>query len=141
MREVGVSPGNVQAVPQSPMSVDVRTRDYLLLLILSGLLWILNLIWLSRDTRPPVWDMALHQTYALNFLPGARIPTTLPYWNWSGNYPPFVHIAIALTYLIFHPGPHIAVLANVPATFLLLWGVYELACGLAGSGAGRWACI
>src|SRR5512135_828397 len=116
MREEAVSSGNLQAAPQSARSVDVRRRDYLLLLILSGFLWILNLIWLSRYTRPPVWDMALHQTYALNFLPGARIPTTMPYWNWSGNYPPFVHLAIALAYLIFHPGPHIAALANVPAS-------------------------
>src|SRR5512137_944107 len=83
-------------------------RDYFLLLMLSILLWVLHAVWLLRDTRPPVWDMALHQTYALNYLPDTPGPTSLRYWELSGNYPPFVHLVIALTYLLFHPGPHIA---------------------------------
>jgi hypothetical protein len=30
--------------------------------LLTTLLWSFQAVWLSRDTRPPVWDMALHQT-------------------------------------------------------------------------------
>ncbi len=116
-------------------------RDYLLLLMLSILLWALHAVWLLRDTRPPVWDMALHQSYALNYLPQMRTPTLTHYWELSGNYPPFVHLAIALAYLLFHPGPHPAVLANLPATLLLFWAVYGLGRRVAGPGAGRWACI
>jgi hypothetical protein len=111
--------------------------------LLTALLWGVNIVWLLRDTRPPVWDMALHQTYAFNYLSGnASSPDqTLKPWEKSGHYPPFVHLAIASVYMIFHPGPHIAVLANVPATFILFWCVYLLARDLGGPIAGRLACI
>jgi hypothetical protein len=87
--------------------------------------------------------MALHQTYALNYLDG-QAPSfegEANPWERSGNYPPFVHLAIAAVFLIFHPDPHIAVLANMPATLILFWAVYELGKDLAGPLAGRWACI
>jgi len=105
------------------------------------LLWGVNIVWLRRDTRPPVWDMALHQTYALNYLPHTSGAAPAPLTSRSGNYPPFVHLVIALCYFVFHPGPHIAVLANIPATVLLLWSVYLLGEDLAGFEAARWACL
>jgi hypothetical protein len=105
------------------------------------LLWGVNIVWLRRDTRPPVWDMALHQSYALNYLPHMQGAAPAPLTSRSGNYPPLVHLAISLCYLIFHPGPHIAVLANIPATILLLWSVFLLGEDLAGVGAARWACL
>ncbi len=115
-------------------------QDLLLVFALAAALWGVHLVWLLRDTRPPVWDMAMHQAYALNYLPGtARFPG-MNLWDRSGNYPPFVHIVIAATYAIFHPGPHIAIIANLPATLLLFWAVYELGRLLAGASAGRWAC-
>ena len=111
--------------------------------LLTALLWGINIAWLSEDTRPPVWDMALHQTYALNYLSGCSAPAgeSLKPWERSGNYPPFVHLVIAAVFLIFHPGPHISVLANIPATLILLWAVYELAKDLASPLAARWACL
>lgn len=118
-----------------------RIGDLALVFALACALWGVHAVWLMRDTRPPVWDMALHQAYALNYLPGASLPPNLSPWDRSGNYPPFVHLVIALAYGLFHPGPHIAVLANLPATFLLFWGVYELARLFAGAGAARWACL
>lgn len=123
------------------MKVD-RT-GLLVSLLLTMLLWGVQIVWLSRDTRPPVWDMALHQTYALNYLGcGYADPdANTRLWEKSGNYPPFVHLAIAALFLIFHPGPHIAVLVNIPATFLLLWAVYQLGKDLSGPGAGKWACV
>ena len=83
--------------------------------------------------------MALHQTYALNYFSGLSQPPGTGYWERSGNYPPFVHVAIALAYGLFHPGPHIAILANIPATILLFWAVYELALMFAGPRAAHWA--
>src|SRR5437867_2702241 len=120
----------------------MRYSDYCYIFALAASLWLSNAVWLLRDTRPPVWDMALHQSYALNYWPGEdnRVPP-LQSQARSGNYPPFVHLVIAFFYLMFHPGPHIAVLANIPATFLLLWGVYQLALDLAGGAAARWACF
>ena len=110
--------------------------------LLTIALWGVNVIWMARDSRPPVWDMALHQTYAMNYYPGPAPEAHVP-WPWarSGNYPPFVHIVIAFFFWLFHPGPHIAALANVPATLLLFWAVYELARDLAGQRAARWACV
>lgn len=115
-------------------------RGFLTACVLTALLWGMHCVWLSRDTRPPVWDMALHQTYALNYLEGYSTEAAEP-WQKSGNYPPFVHLVIAAMFWIFHPGPHIAVLANIPATFILLWATYDLARDLAGDLAARWACI
>ncbi len=115
-------------------------RDLALVFVLGAALWGVNVVWLLHDTRPPVWDMAMHQAYALNYLPKAGLIPGGSLWERSGNYPPFVHLVIAATYFMFHPGPHIAVLANLPATFLLFWGVYELARMLVGSSAARWAC-
>ncbi len=108
--------------------------------LLTAALWAGNLLWLARDTRPPVWDMALHQSYALNYLPGAagEEPAIRP-WARSGNYPPFVHLVIAALFALFHPDPRIAALANLPATFILLWSVHELAEAMAGRAAARWA--
>jgi 4-amino-4-deoxy-L-arabinose transferase-like glycosyltransferase len=111
--------------------------------LLAAVLWGVNFIWLKHDTRPPLWDMALHQTYALNYIhagtapfgPGARSG------DLSGNYPPFVHLVIAFFFSILHPGPHVAILANLPATFLLFWGIYALGTDLAGCRAGKWACV
>jgi 4-amino-4-deoxy-L-arabinose transferase-like glycosyltransferase len=111
--------------------------------LLTALLWGINIVWLGLDTRPPVWDMALHQTYALNYSGStASSSGEMPKpWERSGNYPPFVHLAIAAVFLIFHPGPHIAALANIPATIILLWAIYALAKDMAGSAAGPWACL
>jgi 4-amino-4-deoxy-L-arabinose transferase-like glycosyltransferase len=112
-----------------------------IVLPLAAAVWLINVVWLTRDTRPPVWDMALHQTYAFNYMPGYGATTNLEFWRASGNYPPFVHLAIAASYILLHPGTHVAALADLPATLLLLWAVYGLASELAGIVAARWACM
>jgi hypothetical protein len=104
-------------------------------------LWIVHAIWLAIDTRPPVWDMALHQIYALNYVPGFEPSQGLKFWELSGNYPPFVHLIIAAAFRIFHPSPHVATLANLPATFLLVWALFELGSYFASATVARWACI
>jgi len=121
----------------------IDRKGLLTVLLLSALLWGMNILWLMQDTRPPVWDMALHQTYAFNYLADSApaLQEDLKPWERSGTYPPFVHLFIAALFLIFHPGPHIAVLVNIPATFLLFWAVYELAKEHAGVGAAGWACV
>jgi 4-amino-4-deoxy-L-arabinose transferase-like glycosyltransferase len=117
--------------------------DYAFILALAAVIWCTNAVWLKLDTRPPVWDMAMHQSYALNYLPAVGLPSTDvgPFWTWSGTYPPFVHVLIAVLYLMFHPGPQVAAFVNLPATVLLLWAVYGLGSDLAGPKAGRWACL
>ncbi len=124
------------------MRISQRASGLAVVLGLTAALWVLNLIWLQRDTRPPVWDMALHQTYAFHYLPVSYdFAPSLRWYERSGNYPPFVHIVIAFCYFLFHPGPHIAILANIPATLLLLGSMYLLGKDIAGEGAARWACL
>jgi hypothetical protein len=65
--------------------------DWLLIAGCGAALWLVNGVWLIRDTRPPVWDMAVHQAYALNYVPGFTAPDGLKAWQLSGNYPPLVH--------------------------------------------------
>jgi 4-amino-4-deoxy-L-arabinose transferase-like glycosyltransferase len=110
--------------------------------VLAAAVWAGNAVWLARDTRPPVWDMAMHQAYALDYLPG-RTPgqAMRPLAARSGNYPPFVHGMIALCYGLVHPSPRVAALANLPATLLLFWAVYLLALDLAGRTAALWAVV
>ena len=115
--------------------------DWLLIVACGSALWLVNAVWLLIDTRPPVWDMALHQTYALNYVPGFSAPEGWRVWEFSGNYPPLVHLFIAAAFWMFHPNPDIAALANLPATFLLLWSVFELGRYFVSSAAARWACI
>jgi hypothetical protein len=116
--------------------------DFALVLSLACVIWTINAIWLGLDSRPPVWDMAMHQSYAFNYLPGVILPESISsFWMRSGVYPPFVHLLIAGLYVLFHPGPHVAVFVNLPATLLLLWSVFNLGSDLAGPVAGRWACF
>ncbi len=120
-----------------------KMRGLLIAWLPAAVLWTANALWLMLDTRPPSWDMAVHQNLALNYLPGGAETArgTLAPWSRSDNYPPFVHLAIAFCFLVFHPGTHIGILANVPATLLLFWAVYELASELAGDRTAAWACV
>ncbi len=103
-------------------------------------LWLMHAVWLAWDTRPPVWDMAMHQSYALNYVPGFA-GASGPFWTWSGPYPPLAHLWIALFWTVLGPDPDVAALSNIPATILLLWALYRLGCEMAGRGAARWACM
>ena len=129
----------------NPVSTSIEATRFFrgpaIVLYVTAAVWLINAVWLMRDTRPPVWDMALHQSYALNYVPGYGAAGDFEFWRASGNYPPFVHLAIAACYIVFHPAPHPAALANLPATILLLWAIHGLASDLAGAAAARWACL
>jgi 4-amino-4-deoxy-L-arabinose transferase-like glycosyltransferase len=108
--------------------------------MMTACLWVVNALWLARDTRPPVWDMALHQSYALQYTAGYADHTGA-YWERSGNYPPLVHVIIALFFMLLGRTSDVASLSNLPASLLLFWSVYALALDLAGKIAARWACL
>jgi 4-amino-4-deoxy-L-arabinose transferase-like glycosyltransferase len=126
---------------QSFVSHNEKWRNLVFVFALTAALWIVHAVWLAHDTRPPLWDMAAHQTYALNYLPGDYGDSDLSFLRRSWNYPPFVHIAIASVFWLFHTDPHIAILANIPATFLLFWAVFEFARMFSSAAAARWTCI
>jgi hypothetical protein len=123
-----------------PFDISPTAVPWAFLVSIGAALWIVNAIWLAIDTQPPVWDMALHQTYALHYVPGYPAPAGLRFWELSGNYPPLVHLFMALAFGLGRPGPDTAAFANLPATLLLLWSLYKLSCYFAGPRAARWAC-
>jgi 4-amino-4-deoxy-L-arabinose transferase-like glycosyltransferase len=116
-------------------------RDWYVVASCGAPLWLINAIWLVKDTRPPVWDMALHQIYALNYVPGFMAPQGWSVWDYSGNYPPLVHLFIAAAFTIFRPDPDIATLANLGATFVLFWALMQLGRYFISATAARWACV
>jgi len=90
-------------------------------------LTISNIIWIAWDTRPPFWDMAVHQTGALRILnaiseQGLGGLTSLGYA--TDFYPPLFHSVVAVFYAIVGVSPDAAQLANIPATAILLGSTY-----------------
>ena len=67
MKTIGVA--DSQAVRHTARPVD---RRWMFILGSGTALWLINGIWLILDTRPPLWDMALHQAYALHYVLGFR---------------------------------------------------------------------
>lgn len=136
----GLRPGDILDRPGRTGMANSR-RALTTAFLFTAMLWSVNVIWLLMDSRPPAWDMAMHQTYALNYYPSTGLAAQpLPLWKLSGNYPPFVHIAIAFLYWLFHPGAHVAAMVNLPATFLLFWALYALATELASERTALWTC-
>jgi 4-amino-4-deoxy-L-arabinose transferase-like glycosyltransferase len=104
-------------------------RPHILLGIALLYLCTANLIWISKDNRPPFFDMAYHQTKALQVydavhdrgLSGLReIPHS------TGFYPPLFHSVIAIFYALLGKSSDAAALANLPAIALLLFATYAL---------------
>jgi 4-amino-4-deoxy-L-arabinose transferase-like glycosyltransferase len=88
-----------------------------------------NLIWIARDTRPPFWDMAYHQTAALRIYDafsnlGLRAIAIIPLL--TGFYPPLYHTVVATFYAVFGKTIDAAQWANLPAMALLIATTYGI---------------
>lgn len=86
-----------------------------------------NLIWIARDTRPPFWDMAYHQTAALRICDafstfGIRAIVIVPLL--TGFYPPLYHSIVAVFYSVFGKTSDAAQWANLPALAILIGATY-----------------
>src|SRR5438093_3587390 len=86
-----------------------------------------NLIWIARDTRPPFWDMAYHQTAALRICDafstfGIRAIAIVPLL--TGFYPPLYHSIVAVFYSVFGKTNDAAQWANLPALAILIGATY-----------------
>src|SRR3954469_25033458 len=86
-----------------------------------------NLIWIARDTRPPFWDMAYHQTAALRIYDafstfGIRAVGIIPLL--TGFYPPLYHSIVAFFYSVFGKTTDAAQWANLPAMAILISATY-----------------
>ena len=88
-----------------------------------------NMIWIARDTRPPFWDMAYHQSGALRIFSafreeGWRALLAVP--ELSGLHPPLFHSVVAAFYSVFGVSYDSAQIANLPATAILIAATYGI---------------
>jgi len=89
-----------------------------------------DLIWFARDTRPPFWDMACHESLALQVLNTFTMVGFLGVLRMlpgiTGYYPPFYHSVVALFLGVFGKSVDAARWANIPAILLLLLATYGI---------------
>jgi|GEM_PF-952362 len=96
-----------------------------------------NVIWIAHDTRPPFWDMALHQTIALKVYDavasaGPAAIASIP--SLTGQYPPLYHSIVAVFYGVFGKTVDAAQYANLAAVALLAIATYHLGLRLSAPG-------
>jgi 4-amino-4-deoxy-L-arabinose transferase-like glycosyltransferase len=94
-----------------------------------------NIIWTARDTRPPFWDMAAHESGALHVYDafaasGPFAIVAIPLQHLTGYYPPFYHSVIAAIWSLFGKTVRVARLANVVAIAILMLSTYGIGCFL-----------
>ena len=104
-------------------------RHRILLAAAFAYLAIANVIWIARDTRPPFWDMAAHQTAALRIhdaVESAGPAGLTQIESLTLPYPPFYHSIVAVFYAMFGRSTDTAQYANIPAILLLLLATYGI---------------
>src|SRR6185436_15862494 len=90
-----------------------------------------NVIWIARDTRPPFWDMAGHESGALHIYDafansGPMAVTTIASQHLTGPYPPLYHTIVALCWALFGKSTAVARLCNLLALAILFFGTYGI---------------
>lgn len=87
-----------------------------------------NLVWFARDTRPPFWDMANHQKWALQVYESVELHGLrgLLRTGLTEFYPPLYHGIVAVFYAAFGKSADAAQYADLPAIALLLAATYGI---------------
>jgi 4-amino-4-deoxy-L-arabinose transferase-like glycosyltransferase len=105
-------------------------RHRILLAGSAAYLAVSNLIWIARDTRPPFWDTACHETLALRVYDAFTMLSMFAAFRilpgLVGYYPPFYHSVVAVFFGVFGRSVDVAQAANLPAIFLLLIATYGI---------------
>jgi len=105
-------------------------QKHRVILVLSFLyLVITSLIWISRDTRPPFWDMAYHSSSALRIYDafqtnGLSAFLRVPFL--TGFYPPLFQSVVAAAWTIFGKTVAVSRASNLPAVAILLFATYGI---------------
>ena len=102
-------------------------RHRILLAVAFAYLCAANLVWISLDTRPPFWDMANHQRYALQVyesIGGNGLRGVVAALGLTEFYPPLYHFIVAGFYAVAGLNVDSAALANLPAILILLLSTY-----------------
>ncbi|MBZ5537444.1 MAG: glycosyltransferase family 39 protein [Acidobacteriia bacterium] len=101
------------------------TRIYSLLVLLYVAIVVLDCIWFALDDRPPIWDMAVHLTTALDFWETFKHASfswaTLKSLVLLGKYYPTLFPALmGVFFWMFHPSVYVGPAANfIPLAFLI----------------------
>ncbi|HYR90721.1 MAG TPA: glycosyltransferase family 39 protein [Terriglobia bacterium] len=88
-----------------------------------------DLIWIARDTRPPFWDMAEHESAALRIyeaFTGQGLRGIADLSQVTAPYPPFYQSVVAGFYAVFGRSVDSAQSANLLAIGILLLATYGL---------------
>jgi 4-amino-4-deoxy-L-arabinose transferase-like glycosyltransferase len=96
-----------------------RYRDASLLGVTVAVIMALNLLWVSRDTRPPYWDYARHLADSIVY----QGSLSHPLWaitTYQG-YPPFAYWVTDVFYWVFGTALWVAILSNVVFLSILVY--------------------
>ncbi|MBI2821293.1 MAG: glycosyltransferase family 39 protein [Acidobacteria bacterium] len=124
--------------------MSARTRAGWILGAVALLQIAVNGFWLSRDTRPWIWDMALHARLGLEYLDWTQHPSpegVRAVYRESQQYPPLYHWTEALSYAAAGRTADAAAFPNFLFLCLLLWAVFRMGERIGGAATGLWAAL
>jgi 4-amino-4-deoxy-L-arabinose transferase-like glycosyltransferase len=102
-----------------------------------------TIIWLWIDTRPPRWDEAWYLTLGLKYQQALISDGMFAFFKaWltlDQLRPSLVSVLVVPVYLLFGPGPDVALAVNCVAFVVLILAVYGLGARLAGPSVGLFA--
>ncbi|MBN1593082.1 MAG: hypothetical protein JW941_07555 [Candidatus Coatesbacteria bacterium] len=108
--------------------MSIRT-DYIICGVLVAFWAIGNIVWLSLDNSPPVWDPAFHITDAIvasESIASMEFGRLLSLQGGSTFYPPLWHIVAGIFILIFGRTADAAMVSNLIFLPPLVFGVYYI---------------
>lgn len=104
----------------------------------------MDILWLRLDDRPPIWDVAVHLSTALDFSESFKHFTLT--WKWFESlvllgkfYPTLFHALMGVFFWLIHPSPHVGAATNAIPLGILLWATYRIGQKLFSDQAGRLA--
>jgi len=107
------------------------SRPFLLLGSLYLTLVGIDCVWFALDNRPPIWDMAVHLTTALDFY--GTLKHSLFSWTTIKSlvlvgrfYPTLFPALMGIFFCLFHPSIHVGPAANIIPLALLIIATYHI---------------
>ncbi|MFH1784209.1 MAG: glycosyltransferase family 39 protein [bacterium] len=106
-----------------------RVVATLLLFVLVCFLAITNLIWLANDSRPPSWDQSTHLRLSIEYFDIITQPSLDMFGRLldvSSYYPPFYHITLIPSHLLFGVSHSGAAMTNIFYLALAAFFTYKI---------------
>jgi hypothetical protein len=104
-----------------------RYRDASILGLIVAAVTALDLLWVSRDSRPPYWDYAHHLGDSIYYLSTFKLSDPLLPLTTYATYPPFAYWVTDLFYVALRTTAlWVAILSNVVFLAILVYGTYGI---------------